>query len=91
MLWEDEKSEVILNGKVYNGTWWTDDDGDIRIRVNGGVFAFVLPDFSERDKDLDRRADEIFYERYPELNGKALGSSKGSLAKEWMSIRNSLK
>ena len=47
VLWEDEKSEVILNGKVYNGTWWTDDDGDIRIRVNGGVFACILPDFSE--------------------------------------------
>ena len=43
------------------------------------------------DQDLDRRTDAIFYERYPGLKGKSLGSSKGRLAKEWMSIRESLK
>ncbi len=91
VLWENEKSEVILEGKVYNGTWWTDGDGDIRVRVNGGIFAFVVPDSTETDKDLDRRTDAIFYERYPGLKGKSLGSSKGRLAKEWMSIRESLK
>ena len=91
VLWEDEKAEVILKGKAYNASWWTDPDGDVRIRVNGGVFAFVLPDSAEREKDLDRRTDAVFYERYPELKGKVLGSSKGKLAQEWLSIRESLK
>ncbi len=91
VLWEDKKSEVILNGRVYNGSWWTDPDGDIRVKVNGGVFAFVLPNPAESEKDLDRRTDTIFYERYPELKGKTLGSSEGKLAKEWMNIRESLK
>ncbi|MDC0325872.1 trypsin-like peptidase domain-containing protein [bacterium] len=91
VLWEDKKSEVILNGRVYNGSWWTDPDGDIRVKVNGGVFAFVLPNSAESEKDLDRRTDTIFYERYPELKGKTLGSSKGRLAKEWINIRESLK
>ncbi len=91
VLWEDEKAEVILRGKVYQGRWWTDSDGDVRVRVNDGVFAFVLPDSAEREKDLDRRTDVVFYERYPELKGKVLGSSKGKLAQEWLSIRESLK
>jgi len=91
VLWEDEKAEVILKGQVYQGRWWTDSDGDVRVKVNGGVFAFVLPDSAEREKDLDRRTDVIFYERYPELKGKVLGSSKGKLAQEWLSIRESLK
>lgn len=91
VLWENKKSEVILNEKVYKGSWWSDDDGDIRVRVNGGVFAFVIPDSGVKEKELDRRADAIFYERYPELKGKVLGSSEGRLAKEWMSIRESLK
>ena len=91
VLWEDEKAEVILKDKVYQGRWWTDSDGDVRIGVNGGVFAFVLPDSSEREKELDRRTDVIFYERYPELKGKVLDSSKGKLAQEWLSIRESLK
>ena len=91
VLWENNKSEVILKGRVYNGRWWTDPDGDIRLKVNGGIFAFVLPDSAEKEKDLDQRTDAIFYERYPELKGKTLGSSKGRLAEEWMNIRESLK
>ena len=59
--------------------------------VNGGVFAFILPDSAEREKDLDRRTHTVFYERYPELKGKVLVSSKGKLAQEWLSIRESVK
>jgi hypothetical protein len=93
VLWEDEKAEVILMGKVHQARWWTDSDsdGDVRVRVNGGVFAFILPDSAEREKDLDRRTHTVFYERYPELKGKVLGSSKGKLAQEWLSIRESVK
>ena len=48
VLWQGEKAEAISNGSVYEGTWLSDDDGDIRVNINGvgpwGVFAFSLPD-----------------------------------------------
>ncbi|WP_323248725.1 S1C family serine protease [Synechococcus sp. CCY9202] len=40
VLWEDKSVEVLLNGQRYEGEWMEDDDGDIRVQVNGGVFAF---------------------------------------------------
>jgi len=91
VLWQDDKAEILMNGKVYIGIWWTDSDGDIRVSVNGGEFAFVMPESIAKEQDLDRKADQIFYERYPELKGQVLGSSNGKLAKEWMNIRDSLK
>ena len=45
VLWEGDKAEVILSGKVYQADWQRDNNGDIRVMVNeGGVFAFALPD-----------------------------------------------
>ena len=43
VLWEGTKAEVILKGQVYEGEWVKDGDGDIRVDVNGGVFAFSPP------------------------------------------------
>jgi serine protease Do len=43
VLWEGDKAEVIVNGKSYEGIWARDQDGDIRVDVNDGVFAFSLP------------------------------------------------
>jgi serine protease Do len=43
VLWEGTKAEVIVKGQVYEGDWVKDGDGDIRVDVNGGVFAFSPP------------------------------------------------
>ena len=43
VLWEGTKAEVILKGQVYEGEWEKDGAGDIRVDVNGGVFAFSPP------------------------------------------------
>ena len=40
VLWEDKSAEVLLNGSRYEAQWAEDDDGDIRVRLEGGVFAF---------------------------------------------------
>ena len=44
VLWEDQKAEVIVKGEPFVGQWRRDEDGDIQVTVNGGVFAFALPD-----------------------------------------------
>ena len=44
VLWEDKSAEVLLNGKRYDGQWAEDEDGDIRVRLDGGVFAFRYRD-----------------------------------------------
>lgn len=48
VLWDGEKAEAITNGNVYAGTWHSDDEGDIRVNINGvgpwGVYCFSLPD-----------------------------------------------
>ena len=40
VLWEDKTAEVLINGQRYEGEWLKDDEGDVRVNVNGGVFAF---------------------------------------------------
>jgi S1-C subfamily serine protease len=40
VLWEDKSAEVLLNGHRYEAQWSEDDEGDIRVRLEGGVFAF---------------------------------------------------
>lgn len=43
VLWEGDNAEVIVNGRSYEGVWARDQDGDIRVDVSGGIFAFSLP------------------------------------------------
>jgi serine protease Do len=43
VLWEGNKVEVIVKGQVYEGEWMKDSDGDIRVNINGGIFAFSPP------------------------------------------------
>jgi serine protease Do len=43
VLWEEGVAEVILKGQTYRGEWLKDADSDIRIDINGGVFAFSPP------------------------------------------------
>ena len=41
VLWDNEEVEVFLEGIRYTGKWWTDSDGDVRVTVGGGTFAFT--------------------------------------------------
>jgi len=43
VLWEAGEAEVIVKGQPYQGKWLEDNDGDVRVDVNGGVFAFSPP------------------------------------------------
>ena len=40
VLWQDKTAEILINGQRYEGEWLEDDEGDFRVTVNGGVFAF---------------------------------------------------
>ena len=40
VLWQDKTAEVLINGQRFEGEWLEDNEGDIRVTVNGGVFAF---------------------------------------------------
>lgn len=43
VLWENDEAEVFLQGKRYTGNWLVDDDGDVRVSLPGGSFAFTPP------------------------------------------------
>ena len=43
VLWDSRDVEVILNGRVYRGTWGVDSDRDVQVTVAGGTFSFRLP------------------------------------------------
>ncbi len=40
VLWDDDSAEVFLDSRRYVGRWALDADGDVRVNVAGGVFAF---------------------------------------------------
>ena len=40
ILWNDKTSESIRNGESERGTWEVDSDGDIRVYMGSGNFAF---------------------------------------------------
>ena len=40
VLWDNDEVEVFLKGTRYVGTWYKDRDGDVRIDLPGGSFAF---------------------------------------------------
>lgn len=40
VLWDNDEVEVFLRGTRYVGTWYKDSDGDVRIDLPGGSFAF---------------------------------------------------
>ena len=43
VLWENDEVEVFLESKRYTGNWIVDDDGDVRVNLPGGTFAFTPP------------------------------------------------
>ena len=87
VLWEGGQVEVLLGGQRYEGSWSTDSDKDIRVSLPGGEFAFTP---TAESGDLDRRADEIFWKKYPSLRGQKLQSMDDALAQEWLRIRKSI-
>ena len=40
VLWDNDEVEVFLEGTRYVGTWYEDSDGDVRIDLPSGSFAF---------------------------------------------------
>ena len=43
VLWDNNSVEVFLDGQRYTGEWTVDDDGDVRVSLPGGTFAFTPP------------------------------------------------
>lgn len=43
VLWENDDVEVFLNEQRYTGSWLVDDEGDVRVSLPGGTFAFTPP------------------------------------------------
>ena len=41
VLWDDSEAEVFLEGVRYTGNWTVDSDGDVRVTVGDGTFAFT--------------------------------------------------
>lgn len=40
VLWDNNEAEVFLKGQGYAGNWRVDDDGDVRVSLPAGTFAF---------------------------------------------------
>ncbi len=97
------KSRFIANCpawqyKSLNGTQWQDVmPNSIGAAAHQTVCSANIPTFTSRTRtsnvsyvSCNEKVDAVFYRRYPELNGTKLTSMNGSLAREWMSIQDSL-
>ena len=84
--------------KRYGGSEWIDVmPNSIGAAAHRTVCAANIPSFSPQrtttgvsNASCNERVDAVFYRRYPELRGTKLTSMNGSLAREWMSIQDSL-
>lgn len=43
VLWDNDEAEVLLLGQRYMGNWYVDEDGDVRVSLPAGTFAFKPP------------------------------------------------
>lgn len=43
VLWDNKEVEVFLQGQGSSGNWHVDDDGDVRVTLPAGTFAFKPP------------------------------------------------
>ena len=43
VLWDNKEAEVFLNEQRYTGNWHVDEDGDVRVSLPAGTFAFKPP------------------------------------------------
>ena len=84
--------------KSLNGTRWQDVmPNSIGAAAHRTVCSANIPTFAPRARtsnvsnvSCNEKVDAVFYRRYPELKGTKLTSMNGSLAREWMSIQDSL-
>ena len=84
--------------KSVNGTKWRDVmPNSIGAAAHRTVCSASIPTFIPRTRTsnvlyvgCNEKVDAVFYRRYPELKGTKLTSMNGSLAREWMSIQDSL-
>jgi hypothetical protein len=42
-LWDNNQAEVFLEEQRFTGNWNVDDDGDVRVNLPDGIFAFKPP------------------------------------------------
>ena len=62
-----------------------------RNRVGIHVRISLLLGFRSTRKPIgNQKVEVVFYRRHPELKGTKLTSMNGSLAREWMSLQDSL-
>ena len=98
-----DKSRFVANCpawqyKSLNGTRWQDVmPNSIGAAAHRTVCSVNIQTFTPRTRtsnvsyvSCNEKVDAVFYRRYPELNGTKLTSMNGSLAREWMSIQDSL-
>ena len=84
--------------KRYRGSKWIDVmPNSIGAAAHRTVCTSNIPSFTAQrtasrvsNASCNERVDAVFYRRYPELRGTKLTSTNGSLAREWMSIQDSL-
>ena len=84
--------------KRYGGSKWVDVmPNSIGAAAHRTVCTSSVPSFAAQRtttgvsySSCNERVDAVFYRRYPELRGTKLTSMNGSLAREWMSIQDSL-
>jgi len=43
VLWDNKDAEVFLENQRYTGNWHVDEDGDVRVSLPAGTFAFKPP------------------------------------------------
>lgn len=43
VLWDNKEAEVFLKEQRYTGNWYVDEDGDVRVSLPAGTFAFKPP------------------------------------------------
>lgn len=43
VLWDNKEAEVFLQNQRYTGNWHEDEDGDVRVSLPAGTFAFKPP------------------------------------------------
>ena len=84
--------------KILNGTQWRDVmPNSIGAAAHQTVRSANIPTFTPRTRpsnisyiSCNEKVDVVFYRRHPELKGTKLTSMNGSLAREWMSLQDSL-
>ena len=98
-----DKGRFIANCSAWQykslsgGVWRDVMPNSIGAAAHRTVCSANIPTFTSTTRasnasynNCNEKVDAVFYRRYPELKGTKLTSMNGSLAREWMSIQDSL-